>query len=365
VRILLWHVHGSWTTAFVQGRHTYFVPVTPQRGPYGRGRAATYPWPPSVVEVTPEQMADLDVDVLVLQRPEEWTLAARRLARRPGRDLPVVYLEHNTPRVDVPNTRHPMADRDDVVLVHVTHFNKLFWDAGGTRTAVIEHGIPDPGHRYTGELERLAVLVNEPVRRGRVTGTDLLPRFAAVAPLDVYGMGVGGLAEHLDLPQTPARLSVLDDPPQALVHEQISRRRAYVHPMRWTSLGLSLLEAMSLGLPVLALATTEATEAVPPGAGVLSTRVEVLVDAARWLLAEPADARRMGERARAAAQTRYGLHRFLTDWDRLLAEVAGGPAAHTVDAGAPAEHLAGAGAPAVHLAGAAAVAVGPHAGEVT
>jgi glycosyltransferase involved in cell wall biosynthesis len=154
-------------------------------------------------------------------------------------------------------------------------------------------------------------------------------------------------------------------PNTSLVHEQISRRRAYVHPMRWTSLGLSLLEAMSLGLPVLALATTEATEAVPPGAGVLSTRVEVLVDAARWLLAEPADARRMGERARAAAQTRYGLHRFLTDWDRLLAEVAGGPAAHTVDAGAPAEHLAGAGAPAVHLAGAAAVAVGPHAGEVT
>lgn len=385
MRILLWHVHGSWTTAFVQGRHTYFVPVTPQRGPYGRGRAATYPWPENVVEVTAEQMADLDVDVLVLQRPEEWTLAARRLARRPGRDIPVVYLEHNTPRLDVPNTRHPMADRDDVVLVHVTHFNELFWDAGGTRTTVIEHGIPDPGHRYTGELERLAVLVNEPIRRGRITGTDLLPRFAAVAPLDVYGMGVAGLAEHLDLPQVPARLAVLDDPPQALVHEQIGRRRAYLHPMRWTSLGLSLLEAMSLGMPVLALATTEATEAVPPGAGVLSTRVDVLVDAAHWLLAEPEAARRLGERARTAAQNRYGLRRFLTDWDRLLAEVTGGPAGaapahpagartradastpagHASAAGAPVGHRAGAGAPGEHLAGAAAAAVGPHAREVT
>jgi hypothetical protein len=320
VKILLWHVHGAWTTAFVQGQHTYFVPVTPERGPYGRGRADTYPWPDSVVEVKPGDLADLDVDVLVLQRPEEWALAARRLGRRPGRDVPVIYVEHNTPRVDVPNSRHPMADRDDVVLVHVTHFNELFWDSGGTRTVVIEHGIPDPGERYTGELDRLAVVVNEPVRRGRVTGTDLLPRFAEVAPLDVYGMGVAGLPEHLDM-----ELNVVDDPPQARMHAEICRRRAYVHPLRWTSLGLSLLEAMSLGMPVLALATTEAVEAVPPDAGVLSTRVDVLLEAARWLLAEPADARRLGARARVVAQARYGLDRFQTDWDLLLHQVASGP----------------------------------------
>ena len=51
MRILLWHVHGSWTTAFVQGGHEYLVPVTPDRGPYGLGRARTYPWPESVREV--------------------------------------------------------------------------------------------------------------------------------------------------------------------------------------------------------------------------------------------------------------------------------------------------------------------------
>ena len=46
--------------------------------------------------------------------------------------------------------RHPAADRDDVVLVHVTHTNRLFWDSGSTRTEVIEHGIVDPGPRFTG-----------------------------------------------------------------------------------------------------------------------------------------------------------------------------------------------------------------------
>ena len=69
MNVLLWHVHGSWTTAFVQGDHRYLVPVLPDRGPDGLGRARTWDWPHSVEEVTPEQAAQADVDVVVLQRP--------------------------------------------------------------------------------------------------------------------------------------------------------------------------------------------------------------------------------------------------------------------------------------------------------
>ncbi len=321
MRILLWHVHGAWTTAFVQGGHEYLVPVTPDRGPYGLGRARTYIWPDSVAEVSPEELAAADVDVVLLQRPEEWDLAKRWLHREPGRDMPVVFVEHNTPKHGgVPSTRHPMADRDDLTLVHVTHFNELIWDNGSTRTAVIEHGIPDPGPLYTGELRRIATAVNEPIRRWRVTGTDLLPRFAAVAPLDVYGMKVAGLPVRLGLDDR--RMAVFDDPPQARMHAEIARRRLYLHPHRWTSLGLSLLEAMSCAMPVIVLATTESVMAVPRGAGVLSTDVDELVAAAGWLVSDDAAARRFGALARNAAQTRYGLPRFLSDWDAILKEVA-------------------------------------------
>jgi glycosyltransferase involved in cell wall biosynthesis len=226
--------------------------------------------------------------------------------------VPKIYVEHNTPKGDVPETRHPMADRDDLVIAHVTHFNDLFWDVGGTRRTVIEHGIVEPAARWTGELDRLAVVTNEPVRRNRVTGTDLMPRFAAVAPLDVYGMGVAGL--HLD------RVTTYDDPPQARMHAEIAKRRAYLHLCRWTSLGLSLIEAMQIGMPVLALATTEAIAAVPDDAGVLATRVDTLVEAAHWLIDEPEQARLLGARARQVALARYGLDRFLADWDRLLEE---------------------------------------------
>ncbi|MGW0465477.1 glycosyltransferase [Streptomyces sp. NPDC003027] len=319
MNILLWHVHGSWTTAFVQGPHTYLVPVTPDRGADGRGRAETFTWPSAVREVPPEQLADTPVDLLVLQRPHEEELATRWLGgRRPGKDVPTVYLEHNAPRGDVPDTRHPAADRRDLTLVHVTHFNRLFWDSGSTRTAVIEHGIVDPGHQYTGRLPRAAVVVNEPVRRRRYVGTDLLPLLAEAAPLDVFGMRTEGLAAHLGL--TPDRCRTADLPQERL-HGAMAERRLYLHPVRWTSLGLSLLEAMHLGMPVVALATTEAVEAVPAGAGTLSTRPEVLARAARHYLAEPEAAAQDGARARQAALERYGLKRFLDDWERLIAEV--------------------------------------------
>jgi hypothetical protein len=310
VRILLWHVHGAWTTAFVHGRHEYLVPVLPGRGADGRGRAQTYAWPGNAVEVTPEQAADADVDVVVLQRPHELNRLAEEWlgGRRPGRDVPAVYVEHNAPQGRIQDMRHPAAGREDLLLVHVTHFNDLFWDAGRTPTRVVDHGVVDPGYRYTGELPHAAVVVNEARRRGRVTGTDLLPRLNGRVPLDLFGMDAHALGGTEDLPQDA-------------LHTEMARRRVYLHPIRWTSLGLSLIEAMHLGMPVVALATTEVPEAVPPEAGVTSTEVDVLARAVRDFVAEPARAREAGVAARRAALERYSLERFHADWDALLEEV--------------------------------------------
>jgi glycosyltransferase involved in cell wall biosynthesis len=316
VRVLLWHVHGSWTTAFVQGRHEYLIPVTADRGPDGLGRARTWSWPASTVEITREEAAEAEVDMVVLQRPHELEgLAAEWLGgRRPGREVAAVYLEHNAPQGRINEMGHVAADRPELVVVHVTHFNDLFWDCGSTPTRVIEHGIVDPGDRYSGEVPAAAMVINEPVRRGRVTGTDLLERLGAAVPVDLFGMRTQHLAG------APGVRSVADLA-QDRLHAEMARRRLYLHPVRWTSLGLSLLEAMHLGMPVVALATTEVVEAVPPEAGVVSTRVEVLADAARRLVADPEQARLMGKAARAAATARYGLDRFLADWDALLEEV--------------------------------------------
>jgi Glycosyl transferases group 1 len=318
MRILVWHVHASWLTSLVQGSHEYLVPVLPDRGDDGRGRAETYDWPDSVVEVAPAGLRDAEPDLVLLQRPSEPELLRSWTGLGIGRSgLPAVYVEHNTPRGDVSGWRHPMADRDDVAVVHVTGFNRAMWDNGRAPALVVEHGVPDYGARYTGELDSLAVSINEPVRRSRVAGTDLMTRIATGVPVAVFGMGSAELADRMPAGALAGRYDVSQDE----LHRLMPRHLAYLHPYRWTSLGLSLVEAMTLAMPVLVLAATAAPESVPAGAGVVSSDVDLLAATARRWLTDRDEARECGRAARAHALRRFGLHRFLDDWDRIFKEV--------------------------------------------
>jgi glycosyltransferase involved in cell wall biosynthesis len=181
----------------------------------------------------------------------------------------------------------------------------------------VEHGVLDPGARWTGELRSAAVCINEPVRRGRLTGTDLLPGLAEATPLDVFGIGVDRLAGHC----RDDRIRPVADLPQHRLHDELARRGAYVHTARWTSLGLSLIEAMLLGMPVVALATTEVPEVVPPEAGIRSNDPERLRAGLRRLVTDRDAAAAAGQVARAAALARFGVPRFLADWDAVLDRV--------------------------------------------
>jgi len=315
--ILLWHVHGSWTTSFVRGRHRYLLPTLRGGGPWGRGLCGR-DWP-SAIEVPAGRLRETEPDAVLLQRPEELELVERWLGRRPGIDIPAIYVEHNTPRPEAATARHPLADRADIPIVHVTHFNDLMWDNGRAPTRVVPHGIVDPGALYTGELAHGVALINEPVRRGRITGSDLLPRFAQAGPLDLYGIGAGDYTaeEHTAHP-----IRGLGDIAQSALHPQMARRRVYLHTARWTSLGLSLPAAMHLAMPVVALATTEAVAAVPPEAGALSCDVSALAAKFRELLHAPDLAVLAGKTGRQFALEHYGLDAFLGRWEDLLAELA-------------------------------------------
>ncbi|HKG49365.1 MAG TPA: glycosyltransferase [Actinomycetales bacterium] len=315
MRILLWHVHGSWTTAFVQGPHEYLLPVVPDRGPDGLGRARTWDWPRSAVELSPEEVGGGPApDVVVLQRSRDADLLEQWTGLRAGVDVPAVHVEHDTPRGDVADWRHPLANQRRIPIVHVTHFNAAMWDNGCAPVHVVDHGVLDGGALYTGEQTRLAMSVNEPVRRWRVAGMDLAARVARELPVDVYGMQVDRLVERDDAFAAGRHADLR----QSALHARVAEHRAYLHTYRWTSLGLSLLEAMMLGAPVLVLAATAAPEAVPSSAGVVTSDVDALARAGRRLMADRDEAAAMGAAGRAHALAHFGVGRFLRDWDRLL-----------------------------------------------
>lgn len=308
-KVLVWHVHGSWMESFTSGRHDYLIPFTGDERAGGlRGRD----WP-AAVEVSPAELADRQVDLVVLQGPEQLALAEEWLGRRVGVDVPAIYVEHNAPRPSPVDSVHPVADRNDVLVVHVTDYNRLMWDNGLAPTSVVDHGIHDPGPLYTGELLSAATMINEPRRRWRTVGADLLEPFGRHVPVDVWGIGTDGV----DL---GPRVTGRGDLPAHRLMAEVARRRLYVHTARWTSLGLSLIEAMFLGMPVVSVASTMAPLVVPPDAGVVASDVDVLGWAAQEFIADHGSAVVAGKAAREYATSHFGIGRFLAEWDLLIEE---------------------------------------------
>lgn len=300
--------------SFVAGRHRYLVPVNTAKDADGRGLCGRN-WP-AAQEISLDRLRGEDVDLVVLQRPQEIELTERFLGRRPGIDVPAVYVEHNAPRPHAVDSVHPLAGRRDMHLVHVTDYNHLMWDNGVAPTEVITHGIADPGNLFSGQINAAATMINEPVRRWRTVGTDLLAALSTRVPIDVWGIGTEGLNRDGRLGAVSGR----GDVGHPAVLREIAQRRVYLHTARWTSLGLSLIEAMFLGMPIVAVGSTEAPMAVPAEAGVVSADVKKLASALRGYVDDLSAATIAGKAARECALAHFGLDRFLADWDRLIAE---------------------------------------------
>jgi glycosyltransferase involved in cell wall biosynthesis len=290
------------------------LPVNAERNDDGRGLCGRN-WP-AAQEIPWQKLRNADLDLVVLQRPEEIELATQWLGKRPGIDIPAVYVEHNAPR-PYPDSVHPLADRDGIPLIHVTDFNRLMWNNGSASTRVINHGIADPGHLYSGEIPAAATMINEPCRRWRTVGADLLAELSLHTPIDVWGIGSEMVTDRHGMVRGRG-----DVAPPRLLHE-VAARRVYLHTARWTSLGLSLIEAMYLGMPIVAVASTMAPLVVPAEAGVVSADVETLGRALEAFVADPSAAAAAGKAARDYAVAHFSLQTFLDQWDDVIRDVCG------------------------------------------
>jgi hypothetical protein len=298
LNILVWHIHGSYLDALTSIEHNWYLPV--KEGHYGGRRWSS---PDYVREVPWDEVRNLDLDLIIFQSPRNYQKDQFEILTPEQRALPRIYLEHNTPRPHPVDTRH-IVDDPSVLLVHVTQFNRLMWDNNGVPTAVVEHSVSiDPEARYRGTRARGITMVNGPQHRPRIAGLDLFFEARKQVPLDICGMEteeIGGLG----------------DIKYFRLHRVLAEYRFLYSPMRYTSLPLAVIEAMTIGMPVVALATTELPTVIEDGVnGFISCDPGVLVRRMRWLIDHPYEAARMGAAARRTAEARFSLDRFARDWN--------------------------------------------------
>jgi hypothetical protein len=311
LNVLTWHTHGSYLYYLSQAPHEFHVLSKPGCPPGYGGRCGHMPWGDNVHDLPVEAARHQQLDCILFQDDHQWETDQYEFLSAAQRALPRIYLEHDPPRAHPTDTAHPIDD-PNVLLVHVTPFNELMWDNGQTPTRVIEHGVRIPGRvAYRGDLERGLVITNHLGRRGRRMGPDLFLKVRAQLPLELIGMAaeeLGGLGEvtHAQVPAFAARYRFL------------------FSPIRYSSLGLAVIEAMMVGMPIVALATAEMATVIENGvSGYADTSVATLVERMHELLRSPALARELGEGARRRARERFSIERFSADWDAALREVTG------------------------------------------
>lgn len=310
-RVLTWHVHGAYLYYLSLTGHELIVPTKPGRPESYGGRSGAYPWPANIVEVPFEEVRTMRFDCVLAQSRKNWEEDRFECLSEEQLRLPQLYLEHDPPCEHPTNTRHRVDD-PNVVLVHVTPFNALMWDSGRSTVRVVEHGVRIPeGVRFSGDIPAGVTAINELHRRGRRLGADIFARVREHVPVELVGMGAeafGGIGEV----------------PHRELAAFMARHRFFFSPIRYTSLGLAIIEAMLAGMPVVGLATAELATVIRNGeSGYIETDPDALLAPMRELLACPGLAAELGERARRDAAERFSIGRFTRDWTNVFAEATG------------------------------------------
>ena len=303
LKVLTWHIHGSYLYYLTQTDCIFYLPYKEGSAEEGYGgRTRGFHWRDNVINVNAEDVKDLDFDCILFQSKKNYLHDQFEILSDEQRALPKIYLEHDPPREIPTDTKH-VVDDPEMLLVHVTYFNELMWNNNRTPTKVIEHGVMvDENVSYTGEIKKGIVVINGIVKRGRRLGLDVFEKVRKQIPLDIVGMGseeIGGLGE-IAIRELPAF---------------IAQYRFFFNPIRYTSLGLSVCEAMMTGIPIIGLATTEMPATIKNNySGFVDTNINVLIKKMDMLLEDHQKAIELGKGAKETALQKFNIKRFTQDW---------------------------------------------------
>ena len=123
LHIFTWHIHGSYLYYLSQGNYTIYLPGHRDRTDRNIGRGETFPFGENVIEVDVADIPKLRIDCILYQHKENYSSDQYRILTKDQRKLPRIYLEHDPPWQHPTDTKH-VVDDPDVVVVHVTHFNR-------------------------------------------------------------------------------------------------------------------------------------------------------------------------------------------------------------------------------------------------
>ncbi|MES2695342.1 MAG: glycosyltransferase family 4 protein [Verrucomicrobiota bacterium] len=199
----------------------------------------------------------------------------------------------------------------DIVVV-ASSFTKRTLEASGRalEVAVIPYGAPiasvahAPRLRKKGEPLRALFVGSLGQRKGLSYLFDAQRQLGAGVELTVIGRRPPASCPALE--RELARVRYIETCPHREILEEMSRHDVFIFPSLFEGFGLVLLEAMAMGLPIVATPHTAAPDLITDGAEGFIVPIrssEAIVSRLETLRASPEQCTEMGRRATLRAQT--------------------------------------------------------------
>jgi glycosyltransferase involved in cell wall biosynthesis len=308
LKIFTWNAGRNYLYHLSRVNADFYLPFDPMKGAGYSGRSPMF-FGQNVKEVNPPDVRQLEFDCILFQSRQNYLIDQHILFSPDQHIIPKVYLEHDPPHLTPAGTSHVVED-PDMILVHVSHFNRVMWDNNHTPSYVIEQGVIDNDIIYSGEIERGIVVLDQPLSQEREIGQDILREVMKKIPIDIIGPeseSFGGLGE-VPINELP---------------EFMARYRFYFSPTRHASPSLSMFDAMMAGIPVVGLAAGNLADIVANDkSGFISCDIKSLISEMTRLLEHPDHAANLGRGAREIATARFTVDRFIKEWEALLEKAA-------------------------------------------
>jgi len=324
LKIFTWNVHGTFMSALVKTGHEFYIPIKPNR-PYNYdGKTPGYNWPNTVHEIKVEEIKNFKYDLIILQTPQQVLEEQNLVLSEIQKKLPKIYIVHAPFKKD---PRSYLKDKEKKELmyniknkilptiktiVHITKYNLNQWSLvfpeARSKSKVIYHGIEISNILWQGNIKKAVAAVNGLPNRIEC-GPDIWQKINKKVPIILFGTDSEKFGGKGPVPNDELR-------------KEFIKYRVYFNSTTASSIPMAMLEAMSVGMPVVSTATTEIPNIIKDGVnGFISNNTDILAEKINLLLKNKKLAKKLGRKAKKTIKRKFSEKKFIKEWNNLFKKV--------------------------------------------
>jgi len=323
LNILYSNNHEAYSATLAKTGHNFFVVQHPR---FHAWDAKERPVPENFYmldgkDIPSQLKTDIAFDLVLTQnRIEHYPIMAQLAAQL---NCPILQMEHTLPWPDWDDDtieRVGSLPCDHNIFVSSFSVGAWFHDEDDPDVQIIHHGMDtDYWNGWVGGDGKVMTAVWDYVNRDRICGFSLWKEVTEGLQVNPWG-------------ETPGLSRMADNSDH--LRELYRHASVFLNTTLWSSCPFSLLEAMSVGCPIVTTATTMMPEFIVDGVnGFITNDPQTMRERLEQLISDKELAKQIGAAGRETVLQQFGQQRFLDEWNEAFWKTAGCPAGRAIQGG--------------------------------